>query len=146
MRKPRNPLAEPTEHKLQVSLIDYLAYTAKPEIFYFAIPNQGNRHIMNATKMKAEGVRSGVADLCFMLPEGRVGWLEMKTSKGVLSDNQKAFRDRAMALGHHWALARSVDEAVVHLTSWGVMKDAYRRDKSFFKTNHLEQVQLKQAS
>jgi hypothetical protein len=148
VKKPNNPLA-PTEHKLQVALVDYLAYAAKPEIFYFAIPNQGNRHIMNATKMKAEGVRSGVADLCFMLPAGRVAWLEMKTAKGALSETQKAFRDRALALGHHWALARSVDEAIEHLTAWGVMKPAYMRGKSFFKTDHLEQVQLnplKQAS
>ena len=146
MRKARPPGSEPTEHKLQVSLMDYLAYAAKPEIFYFAIPNQGNRHINNAAKMKAEGVRSGVADICFMLPQGRVGWLEMKTSKGALSETQKAFRDRALTLSHHWAMARSVDEAIEHLTAWGVMKPAYMRGKSFFKTDHLEQVQLKQAS
>lgn len=146
MKRIRPPGSEPTEHKLQVSLMDYLAYAAKPEIFYFAIPNQGNRHIMNAAKMKAEGVRSGVADLCFMLPNGRVGWLEMKTSKGALSETQKAFRDRALTLSHHWGLARSVDEAILLLTSWGVLKPAYARSESFFKTDHLEQTQLKGAA
>lgn len=143
MKRPAS--LEPTEHKIQVALMDYLSLAARPEIFYFAIPNQSNRHIASATKMKAEGVRSGVADLCFMLPAGRVGWLEMKTAKGVLSDTQKVFRDRALALGHLWAMARSVDEAILHLTSWGVMKGAYRRDNSFFNTDHIEQV-LKQAS
>jgi hypothetical protein len=141
----RAALPEISEHKLQVSLMDYLASAARDEIFYFAVPNQSNRHIASATKMKREGVRSGVADLVFMLPKGRVGWLEMKTAKGVLSDTQKAFRDRALALGHLWAMARSVDEAIVHLTSWGVMKPAYGRDNQFFKTDHIEQV-LKQAS
>jgi hypothetical protein len=120
----------PSEHKLQVQLMDYLAIVARPEIFYFAIPNQSNRHIYSAAKMKAEGVRSGVADLCFMLPAGRVGWLEMKTIKGSLSANQKAFRDRAQALGHFWGMARSVDEALPILTAWGVLKDAYR-DQSY---------------
>jgi hypothetical protein len=116
----------PSEHKIQTALMDYLAIVAKPEIFYFAIPNQSNRHIFSASKMKAEGVRSGVADLCFMLPAGRVGWLEMKTQSGTLSATQKVFRDRALALGHFWAMARSVDEALPVLTEWGVLKDAYR--------------------
>ena len=38
------------------------------------------------------------------------------------------------------------DEAIVHLTAWGVMKPAYARAESFFKTDHLETVKLKQAS
>jgi hypothetical protein len=121
---------KPSEHKLQVQLMDYLAIVARPEIFYFAIPNQSNRHIYSASKMKAEGVRSGVADLCFKIPAGRVGWLEMKTAKGALSETQKAFRDRALALDHLWAMVRSVDEALPVLTGWGVLKDAYR-DQSY---------------
>jgi len=114
------------EHKIQVALMDYLAIAARPEIYYFAIPNQSNRHINNAGKMKAEGVRAGSPDLCFMLPQGRVGWLEMKAPDGSLSDAQKAFRDRALELGHHWAMARSIDEALVPLTQWGALKPAYR--------------------
>lgn len=113
------------EHKIQVALMDYLAIAAKPEIHYFAIPNQSNRHIQNAAKMKAEGVRAGSPDLCFMLPAGRVGWLEMKSPDGSLSTAQKYFRDMAQRLGHHWAIARSVDEALVELTKWGAIKDAY---------------------
>lgn len=127
----------PSEHKIQVALLDYLVYAARPEIHYFAIPNQGNRHIRNATKMKAEGVRSGVADLCFMLPNGRAAWLEMKKPGGSMSDTQKQFRDRAQSLGHFWALAKSVDEALEHLTKWDALKPAYRRTK-LFNTNHLE--------
>jgi hypothetical protein len=44
-----------------VALLDYLAIAARPEIYYFAIPNQSNRHIANAARMKAEGVRAGSA-------------------------------------------------------------------------------------
>lgn len=150
MKRPRAPrtngrLDNPSEHVIQTRLIDYLAYAAKPEVFYFAIPNQGNRHIYNATKMKAEGVRSGVADLCFMLPDGLAGWLEMKKPGGSLSDTQKKFRDRCALLGHHWALAKSVDEALEILTRWGALRPAYRRDPTMFTTNHLATIQLKQA-
>jgi hypothetical protein len=113
------------EHKLQVALLDYLAIAARPEIYYFAIPNQSNRHIANAARMKAEGVRAGSPDLCILLPAGRVAWLEMKAPKGTLSDAQKAFRDRAKSLDHYWAMARSVEEALLHLTAWGALKPAY---------------------
>lgn len=114
------------EHKIQVALMDYLAIAALPEIHYFAIPNQSNRHIANAAKMKAEGVRAGSPDLCFMLPGGRVGWLEMKAPAGSLSPAQKYFRDMAKRLGHYWAVARSIDEAAVALTAWGVLKDQFQ--------------------
>ena len=125
-----------SEHKIQVSLLELLKYAARPDIFYFAIPNQSNRHIRNAMKMKAEGVRSGVPDLCFMFPKGRVAWLEMKKQGGSLSDNQKQFRDVCKILGHDWGTAKSVDEALELLTKWDALKPAYRRQ--FFTTEFLE--------
>lgn len=127
-RRPAGTKAKPRalEHKLQVALIDYLAIAARPEVYYFAVPNQSNRHIHNAAKMKAEGVRAGTPDLCFMLPNGRVAWLEMKTMEGTLSSAQKAFRDIALRLGHHWGIARSVDKALILLSEWDVLKPAFR--------------------
>lgn len=122
---------EASEHKIQVALLDYLAIAGRRDLYWFAIPNQSNRHIRNAMKMKSEGVRAGSPDLCFLLPAGRVGWLEMKTRKGALSPAQKDFRDRAISLGHFWAMARSVDEALPHLTEWGVMRSAYQRTEAF---------------
>lgn len=125
-RAPKTAKPRALEHKTQVGLMDYLAIAASPEIHYFAVPNQSNRHIANAVKMKAEGVRSGTPDLCFMLPAGRVAWLEMKAPDGSLSSAQKAFRDIAERLGHFWGMARSIDEALPLLTEWGVLKNAYR--------------------
>lgn len=114
-----------SEHKLQVSLIGYLAIAGRKDLHWFAVPNQSNRHIANAAKMKAEGVRAGTPDLCFMLDGGKVAWLEMKTEKGRLSPAQQWFRDTAQRLGHHWGLARSLDEAIVLLREWGALKQAH---------------------
>ena len=130
----------PSEHRIQATLINYLYYAAKPDIYYFAIPNQANRHISNAVKMKAEGVRSGVADLCFMFPQGRVAWLEMKRPGGSLSPTQKQFREVCHALGHEWGTAKSVEEALELLTKWDALKPAYRRSAEFFSTDYLQQV------
>jgi hypothetical protein len=132
--------AGPSEHRIQATLVDYLHYAARPDVYYFAIPNQSNRHISNAVKMKAEGVRSGIADMCFMFPQGRVAWLEMKKPGGSLSATQKQFREVCQSLGHQWGTAKSVEEALDLLTEWDALKPAYRRNKSFFATDHLEQV------
>lgn len=142
----KGQLVSPSEHVIQCRLMDYLAYAARSEVYYFAIPNQGNRHIYNASKMKAEGVRSGVADLCFMLPNGIAGWLEMKKPGGSMSETQKQFRDRCAVLGHKWALAKSVDEALDILTGWDALKPAYRRGPTMFTTNHLATIQLSKAN
>lgn len=132
----------PSEHRIQTTLLDYLSYAARGDLYYFAIPNQANRHIRNAVKMKAEGVRSGVADLCFMFPGGRVAWLEMKKPGGSLSATQKTFRDICTALGHDWGTAKSVDEALELLTRWDALKPAYRKQSNLFTTTHLESIKL----
>src|SRR5436190_7429207 len=77
-RTMKKPLA--TEHALQCSLIDYLDLTARPNVYYFAIPNAGKRTPYAGAQMRAEGLRAGVADLIFMLPDGRCCWLELKRS------------------------------------------------------------------
>lgn len=132
------------EHKIQVALLDYLAVAGRRDLHWFAIPNGERRHIAVAARLKAEGVRRGSPDLVFLLPAGRVAWLEMKAPKGTLSSDQKLFRDVALSLGHHWALARSVDEAIPHLTKWGVLKSAYNRGPNFFTTDHLASIQKPQ--
>lgn len=114
------------EHKLQTALIDYLKIAGRPNLHWFAVPNGGHRHIAEASRLKAEGVRSGTPDLCFMLPDGKVAWLEMKAAKGSLGPAQKEFRDIAHRLGHQWGVAKSIDEALEFLTSIDALKPAYQ--------------------
>lgn len=115
-------LTPPSEHKIQTALMDYLTIAASPDVFYFAVPNGGLRNVRVAQRMKAEGLKPGVADICFMLPQGRCAWMELKTSAGRLSDHQIGFKTRCERLGHLWAMARSVDDAIPHLREWGVLK------------------------
>lgn len=126
-----------SEHKIQVALMDYLSIAGRKDLHWFAIPNGEKRHIAVASRLKAEGVRRGSPDVVFLLEGGRVAWLEMKAAKGSLKPEQKEFRDKALALGHLWGVARNVDEAIVHLTKWGVLKSAYNRGPNFFTTDHL---------
>lgn len=124
-------MKQPSEHKIQVALCDYLALGGRKDLHWFAIPNGGHRHIRQATKLKAEGVRPGSPDMCFILPEGRTGWLELKTKRGSLSPAQREFRDKAQALGHVWAVAKDIDEAIRVISDWGVLRSAYARTEAF---------------
>ena len=58
------------------------------------------------------GVEPGTPDVLVMLRNGRVLWIELKTSTGKLSDAQTAWHARARSMGHDVLVARSVQDAV----------------------------------
>lgn len=116
----KKPLA--TEHALQASIIQYLALKARREVYYFAIPNAAKRSPRLAARMKAEGLKSGPADLCFMFPKGRCAWLELKrSSKHKQTLVQNEFGEICFSLGHPYAVAHSFDEALDILRQWSVI-------------------------
>jgi len=120
-------MGDDSEHHIQCSLVRYLTENARPEIFWATVPNGGLRNQRVAQKLKAEGLKPGVADMFFMLPHGRVAWLELKTRTGQLSDHQHGFKTRCRELGHLWAMARSVEEAIPHLAAWNVLTQGAAR-------------------
>lgn len=64
------------------------------------------------------GVHPGFADLV-VLSQGKVIFLEVKSSTGRLRPAQEAFRDAVTQQGFGWALVRSVDDAVGALRAHG---------------------------
>jgi hypothetical protein len=81
------------EHILQVECLKWFYYQyPKYSNLIFAIPNGGQRNIVVAKKLKEEGVKPGVPDLFLPVPNnGFCGlFIEMKSEKGILSNNQKS--------------------------------------------------------
>lgn len=85
-----------------------------------AIPNGGYRDPRTAAMLKAEGVKPGVADICLPVPRRRMTdgaitygslYIEMKTSKGVQSDEQHDFALHCASAHLFYALCRSWREA-----------------------------------
>ena len=113
-----------SEHALQVTLLQYLALNAQPHAYWFAVPNAGKRSWRTAQQMKAEGLTAGVADLCFLLHNGQVLWLELKRDKEKQTPAQIVFQSVCENLGHPYYVARSFDEAVKILRRWRVLKDS----------------------
>lgn len=85
------------EHREQVKLVRWFELQF-PAVRLLAIPNGGNRNIVTAKKLKAEGVRRGVPDL--QVPEWNL-WIEMKNTKGGrISPEQKQWIEYLRAIGH----------------------------------------------
>lgn len=86
------------EHDEQKRLIEWWAEFSAlhgiPVIALFAIPNGGERNVIVATRMKAEGVRRGVPDLFLALPKGCYHGLFIELKKpcgGKVSEHQKEY-------------------------------------------------------
>jgi hypothetical protein len=75
-----------TEHEEQVALMRVVEMHQGrwPELgMLFAIPNGSERNVIVGRKLKAEGVKKGVPDLCLCLPRGGYHglFIELKRQK-----------------------------------------------------------------
>lgn len=101
------------ESELQINCVKWFRY-AYPQykLLLFAIPNGGFRNLYTAIRLKREGVVSGVPDL--FLSIARNGWngfyIEMKTEKTKLSDNQERFIESVSKHNYKIEVIRSFDQ------------------------------------
>ena len=92
-----------------------------PEIaLLFAVPNGGHRHRAVAAKLKAQGVRAGVPDLCLPVPRGHYHglFIEMKYGNNRPSPLQKWWLDQLQRQGYRTVVCWSYDEARVAIESY----------------------------
>lgn len=109
-------LPRASEHAEQAALIETIAWHAnqRPALaLLYAIPNGGDRHPAVAARLKAEGVRAGVPDLC--LPVARGGYhglyIELKIPGGRASPAQRAWIAALNAEGYMAAVCWGCDDA-----------------------------------
>ena len=78
------------------------------------IPNGGHRHISVARKLKAEGVKSGVPDICLPVPKGKYHgmYLEMKTGYNGTTTNQDKWLKRLSKQGYFCAICWGMEDAI----------------------------------
>lgn len=97
------------EEAIQTQAADYLDRFLPDDALFWHTPNGGLRNKIVAAKLKAQGVKPGVPDIC-ILWRGHLTFVEIKPPGGYASDAQRAFRDRATAQGVGWYLCRSLDQ------------------------------------
>lgn len=104
-----------TESKIQIQCVTWLNYQY-PHLapLFFAVPNGGYRNAVEASIMKAEGVRAGVTDLILNVPSGTYTQLgiEMKTESkdSRQSAAQKRYQRYAEAVGIKYIVCRSFEQ------------------------------------
>lgn len=84
------------------------------EKLLFATPNQALRSPRNASRMKAEGMVAGVADLVLLVSRGGYNALciEVKTEKGRQSPSQREWQQAVEKHGSKYVIVRSVDQFI----------------------------------
>ena len=104
------------EHAEQVALMRWVALQARrwPAIdLLFAIPNGGRRDPVTGARLKAEGVKAGVPDLC--LPWPAVGWhglfIELKAPGGRPTAAQMRWIERLRTAGYRAEVCYGWEEA-----------------------------------
>ncbi len=109
------------EHLVQKAICEYLDMR---KIFYFAIPNGGKRSMTEAGRFKAEGVKSGIPDLCLLM-SGIAFFLEVKRPRtdsnpaGRLTENQKIMIEKLEDAGSDTAVVYCVADVISILIDWG---------------------------
>lgn len=119
-RVPRRS-ARDGEHAEQAALVRWATFARArlPDLaLLYAIPNGGHRHKATAARLKAEGVKRGVPDVC--LPVARGGshglYIELKTGRGRPTPEQlgwiRALRRQGYVaeVCHGWQQARTAIE------------------------------------
>lgn len=114
------------EHTLQCAVARFLdlALGPLPDCLWFAVPNGGHRNKLTAAKLKAEGVKPGVADI-IILWRGRFIAIELKKSankergirKTYQSSEQKEWEDEVEECGGLYTVCRTIEEVEDFLRS-----------------------------
>lgn len=114
---------EETEDALQIATKTFFDYALPADCLYWHTPNGARVRPGVAKKMKAFGVLSGVPDF-IILYGGKTFFLELKSKNGVLSKEQRDFRDMVMAQGFDWKLARNQTEVELAISAFGIPTSA----------------------
>jgi len=103
------------EAKLQEACVRYFRYQyPKLKDLYFAIPNGGSRHKLEAANLKRQGVLAGVPDTFLALAKGKYHglWIEFKHGKNRLTSNQINVLSALIDEGYKTAVVYTFDEFV----------------------------------
>lgn len=121
-----------TERNIQRIILAALARDYPQGISYHC-PNGGQRNAREGAELRKDGVLAGIPDLGVIRPNGRIGWLEVKTDIGVLSNVQANLHTKMLPLGHHVYIIRSLNDIFLIIESWKLedsISASGRRDTS----------------
>jgi hypothetical protein len=98
-----------SEDRIQQEMVIWFRnHFLKEKYVIFAVPNHGKAFFEQLRK-KYTGLLAGVSDLIVLLPNYPL-FIEVKTPKGIQSENQKKFQKDVENLGFEYFIVRTLDE------------------------------------
>lgn len=107
------------ESELQASCVEWFRFTyPQYKMLLFSIPNGGKRNIITAMRLKREGAVSGVPDLFLSIARNEYHgmYIEMKTEKNKLTENQDKFFQAAIKHNYKCQVITSLDQFIREIT------------------------------
>ena len=99
------------EHALQSMCVQWwYSHPATRRHQFIAIPNQAERTAAQHVRMRKEGFRKGAFDTFFVTPVLTICYVEFKSPRGTLSDDQEDFANWCDQLGIPQAVCRTFPE------------------------------------
>lgn len=92
-----------------------------PELrLMFHIPNGSKRDIVTGYNLKQQGLKAGLPDICLPVARGQYHglYLELKSERGRLQENQRAWLDALSRQGYKAVTAYGFDEARVAIEEY----------------------------
>jgi hypothetical protein len=111
------------EQAIQRAVFTHIRARAQPGVFAMHVPNGGYRRKTEAAILKGLGVKAGVPDV-ICIHRGKVFALELKAVGGQLSSKQRETIAFLQAAGAHTCIATGLDEALMALEQWGLLRGA----------------------
>lgn len=90
----------------------YLQYRG----LFFKINNE-SKSARDGMIGRATGIYPGVADTCFLIPNGMIIFIEFKTEKGIQSTKQAIWQATVVKFGYRYEIVRSQEEFIKLITS-----------------------------
>jgi hypothetical protein len=106
--------------QIHIAVVQHLKYRARKGVCFFHAANGERREARDAAKLKAMGVTPGIPDL-IIIADGKTYGLELKTSRGRLSPEQKGMLAVLNAAGAFASVAYGLDQAISILQAWGLL-------------------------
>lgn len=113
-RSKRASVKVPTEHQIQSAFFDWLGKQHR-DVLAYAVPNAARRSYGAARYLQAEGLKSGVPDVCICkaVEPFHGMYLEFKREKGGrLSEHQHDWLQKLCEEGYACAVVSGLDAAI----------------------------------
>jgi hypothetical protein len=118
--KPARKAPVQWEEAYQRTVAEFLDWALPPGTVWFAVPNGGKRSKAVAAKLKAGGVKPGVADI-IIIYRGDVYGLELKVRGGTQSNEQVEWEGHLHKAGGFYLIARdTIDDVQRCLEIWSI--------------------------